>query len=147
MKRKLNPQELAVWRSFLTVSTRLVTQIDLNLQRADQIPLNWYDVLLELYEAPEKRLRMSELAERVLLTRSGLTRLVDRLEKAGLLTREIDPEDRRGFYATITDSGINAMRKAWPIYAGGIIELFAEHLSDEETALLANIFNRMLANL
>src|SRR5688572_4870948 len=97
MDNKPTSQQLKTWRLFITVHAKIVTQIDKSLEDAGLIPLNWYDVLIELYEAPERRLRMSDLAERVLLTRSGLTRLVDRLEKEGYLKREIDPQDRRGF--------------------------------------------------
>ena len=145
MSKKLSPQHLTAWRLFLTTNARLIAEIDRQMQAAEQIPLNWYDVLIELYEAPDQRLRMSDLAQRVLLTRSGLTRLVDRLENKGYLTREIDPEDRRGFYANISKSGIQAMQQAWRVYAEGIATLFASHLSDEEAALLEAIFTRMLA--
>lgn len=146
MTKNLSTHHLQAWRLFLTTNARLIAQIDDALHTAQQIPLNWYDVLIELYEAPGKRLRMSELAERVLLTRSGLTRLVDRLEKEGYLTREIDPADRRGFYATITDSGVEAMRQAWPIYADSISHRFAQHLSDEEARLLIDLLSRMLSD-
>lgn len=146
MTKKLSPQHLQTWRLFLTTNAKLLAKIDDNLREAERIPLHWYDVLIELYEAPEQRLRMSELAERVLLTRSGLTRLVDRLEKVGYLQRELDPQDRRGFYAIITPSGVQAMREAWVIYAEGISNLFARYLNDEEAERLADIFTRMLAD-
>lgn len=146
MTTKMNPTHLRAWRLFLTANTKIINAIDTQLGAADQIPLHWYDVLIELYEAPDQQLRMSDLAERVLLTRSGLTRLVDRLEKAGHLIREIDPDDRRGFYAKITPSGIGAMRQAWPIYAQGIATLFAQHLSEEEATILAAAFERMLGD-
>jgi DNA-binding MarR family transcriptional regulator len=136
--------QLHAWRLFLTASSKLVTQIDNRLRMSDQIPLNWYDVLIELYEAPDKRLRMSDLADRVLLTRSGLTRLVDRLEKEGFLLRELDPDDRRGFYAIITPEGIQAMRQAWPVYAEAITDLFGQYLSEDEAKQLGDVFSRML---
>ncbi len=144
MTKKPTDTQLTAWRLFLTASAKLVDKIDAKLRAADQIPLNWYDVLIELHEAPGKRLRMSELADRVLLTRSGLTRLVDRLEKAGYITRELDPEDRRGFYAVITPDGVGAMRTAWPVYRAGIDEGFAQHLDEAEAEILAKAFQRML---
>lgn len=147
MNQKLKPEHLKAWRLFLTASARLVDRIDNDLRLANQLPLNWYDVLIELHEAPGNRLRMHDLAERVLLTRSGLTRLVDRLEKEGFLTREIDPEDRRGFYAIITESGIEALRNAWTVYAAGIDDFFAKHLSDDDAVLLSTVFSRMLAEV
>jgi DNA-binding MarR family transcriptional regulator len=122
----------------------LIADIDRRLAAAGQIPLHWYDVLIELYEAPDQKLRMADLAQRVLLTRSGLTRLVDQLEAKGYLRRVLDPEDRRGFYAILTDAGVAAMRSAWPIYAAGIQELFGAHLSPEEAAILVRLFARML---
>lgn len=146
MNKKPAPQHLKAWRLFLTANARITSQIDQNLRASDLIPLNWYDVLIELYEAPDQRLRMSDLAERVLLTRSGLTRLVDRLEAQGYLTRKMDPEDRRGFYATITEPGIDALRSAWQVYADGIQNLFAQYLSDDEAQRLVEVLTKMLAN-
>jgi DNA-binding MarR family transcriptional regulator len=143
---KIQKTHLKAWRLFITANAVILENIDRQLREAEQIPLNWYDVLIELYEATDNRLRMSELADRVLLTRSGLTRLVDTLEKAGHIVREIDPDDRRGFYAVLTDSGKQAMQKAWPTYASGINRLFAKHLSDEEARLLVDVFERMLAD-
>lgn len=146
MNENLPPQHLKAWRLLLTMHATLIADIDKRLSDAKQIPLNWYDVLIELYEAPERRLRMSEVAERVLLTRSGLTRLVDRLENAGYLTREPDPDDRRGSYASITDAGIEAMRSAWKVYSQGINQLFAVHIKPNEVELLIDILTRMLQN-
>jgi DNA-binding MarR family transcriptional regulator len=147
MNEKIDSKKLEVWRLFITSHAKLLNQIDAELQAAGQIPLNWYDVLIELYEAPQQRLRMAELAEKVVLSRSGLTRLVDRLEKAGYLQREIDSDDRRGFFAVIKNEGITAMRGAWPIYARGIQSYFAAHLSEEETAALKKVFGSILAKL
>lgn len=109
-----------------------------------RIPLHWYDVLIELYDAPQQRLRMHELAERVVLSRSGLTRLVDQLEAAGLLIRDPCPTDRRGTYTVITSKGKWALRKAWPVYAKGIAECFARHLSEDQARLFVDAYTRML---
>ena len=111
---------------------------------AKRPPLSTYDVLIELYEAPEHRLRMHELAERVVLSRSGLTRLVDRLETEGLLTRDRSRTDRRGAYAVITEQGIEALQRTWPIYAKGIAEYFAQWLTLEEAQLLESAFRHIL---
>lgn len=142
---KPNPKQLEAWRLFITAHARLIDAIDHDLQAAGKIPLHWYDVLIELAEAPEKRLRMHELAEKVVLSRSGLTRLVDKLEKAGYLRREIDPADRRGFYAILTDEGLAAQRNAWGIYAKSIAQHFAQHLSDDDARHLIDLFTKMLA--
>ncbi len=86
---------------------------------------------------------MHELARAVVLSRSGLTRLVDRLEGAGLLRREPDPADRRGSYTEITDEGGATLRRMWPVYAAGIAEHFGRHLTDEETCVIASALGRV----
>src|SRR6266481_5655895 len=144
MTEQLSKQHLAAWRAFLKAHALLVERIDHDLVAARQLPLSWYDVLIELYEAPERRLRMHEVAERVVLSRSGLTRLVDRLEADGLLTRDRSGTDRRGAYAVITEQGIAAMRQAWPVYARGIIKYFAQWLTREEAQLLGSALGRIL---
>jgi DNA-binding MarR family transcriptional regulator len=123
----------------------LIERIERELVEADVIPLGWYDVLLALAEAPERRLRMHELAQAIVLSRSGLTRLVDRLETAGLLHRQPAPGDRRGAFAVLTEEGLAALRQAWPVYAQGIAQHFACHLSDEEAQMLTGVFQRMLS--
>src|SRR5262245_56887236 len=120
MTEHLDELHLAAWRTFITAHARLIDRIDGELIAAARLPLHWYDVLVELVEAPDHRLRMHELARSVVLSRSGLTRLVDRLESAGLLRRQPDPADRRGAYAVLTEEGRAALRKAWPVYAAGI---------------------------
>jgi len=140
----LSEQYLKVWRAFLKAHATVVDRIDHDLAAAERLPLSSYDVLIELYEAPEHRLRMHELAQRVVLSRSGLTRLVDRLEAEGLLTRDRSGTDRRGAYAVITEQGIAAMRQAWPVYARGIIKYFAQWLTPEEAQLLGSALGRIL---
>ena len=102
-------------------------------------------MLLALYEAPEHKLRMHELASTIMVTRGGLTRLVARVEKAGLLRREPDPADGRGHYAALTEEGLEALRTTWPEYARGITEHFGRHLSDEEVEILDRAFCRVSA--
>lgn len=147
MSQPLDPTALNAWRTFITAHARLIETIDRELTAADCVPLHWYDVLVELVEAPEQRLRMSDLARKVVLSRSGLTRMVDKLEKAGLLLREASPEDGRGAYAVLTEAGHNALRKAWPIYAQGIKNYFAAYLRADETEQMAAAFSRMLSAL
>ncbi len=140
----LSGQHLAAWRNFLKVHATVIDRIDHDLLADERLPLSSYDVLIELYEAPERRLRMHELAERVVLSRSGLTRLVDRLEAEGLLTRDRCGTDRRGAYAVITGQGIAALRRTWPIYAQGISQCFAQWLTPEEAEVLESAFGRIL---
>jgi DNA-binding MarR family transcriptional regulator len=145
MSDDLTREQLRVWRSFITAHAAVIRQIERDLAAARAIPLTWYDVLIELYEAPGRRMRLYELADAVVLSRSGLTRLVDRLEQAGLLTRELATIDRRGAFAVLTESGIAAMRQAWPIYARGIQDAFARHLTQAEQATMAAALERIVA--
>jgi DNA-binding MarR family transcriptional regulator len=133
---ELPPERLETWRSFIRAHAAVVARIERDLHQRALIPLTWYDVLIELVYAPANRLRLSELAEAVALSRSGLTRLVDRLEQAGLLRREPHPLDRRGAYAVLTDTGFAAVAAARPHYLRDIAAHFARHLTDDEAAVL-----------
>jgi DNA-binding MarR family transcriptional regulator len=141
----LDGKREAAWRALITAHATVVEKIEHALLEARLPPLGWYDVLLELSAAPDCRLRMHELARAVVLSRSGLTRLVDRLENARLLRREADPSDRRGAYAVLTDKGRDTLRQMWPVYAAGIAEHFGRHVSDEEAHVLTEALSRVLA--
>ena len=143
MSNKIDEFHLAAWRAFLTAHATVIHQIEEDLAQAQRLPLSSYDVLLTLSEAPDHRLRMHEIAERVVLSRSGLSRLVDRLEKEELLYRERSSDDRRGAYAVLSDKGLDALRKAWPVYAQGIQKNFASLLNDEEAAIITQAFTRI----
>lgn len=140
------PEETRVtaWRLFLTAHSLLIEAIERDLTQADLPPLGWYDVLLALERAPKRRLRMSALSRAIVLSRSNLTRLVDRMESAGLLRREAVPSDRRGAYAVLSAEGARMRRRMWPIYAGGIEDHFAHHLDKAEANTLCQIFTRVL---
>jgi DNA-binding MarR family transcriptional regulator len=137
----------SLWRLFLTAQVKLRDRLETKLDLAGLPSLEWYDVLYTLKEAPELRLRLSELAEKVLLTRSNLTRLVDRLENAGLLQRVSCPSDRRGTFAVLTEAGLAMQQQIWPIYAEGIAEYFASQINENEVEVLQQVLRRMLANL
>ena len=109
--KELSPLELAAWRGLLRVHSALVAELDRELEVAHGLPLTHYEVLLYLDVAPDRQLRMTELASSVLLSQSGVTRLVDRLERAGLVVREPCPDDRRGLLASITPAGRDASRR------------------------------------
>jgi DNA-binding MarR family transcriptional regulator len=132
------------WRTFLTAHAAAMDRIERDLAEEGLMPLSWYDVLLALYEAPERKLRMHELARAILVTRGGLTRLVARIEKAGLLRREPDSADGRGLYAVLTEEGLEALRRTWPTYARGISKYFGKHLTDEEVEVLDQALRRVL---
>lgn len=131
------------WYQLLRVYGRVSERVEKQLAARDHVPGSWYDVLMTLETAPGGRLRMSELADRVILSRSGLTRLVDRLEREGLLRREGCPGDRRGSYAVITAAGLQARRAAWPTLSRAMAELFAAHISDEEALILERALKRV----
>ena len=139
----LERDRAAAWRALITANARVLEKIERALAEAELPPLGWYDVLLELSGSADGRLRMHELARAVVLSRSGLTRLVDRLEGAGLLRREPDPADRRGSYAAITEDGREVLRRMWPVYAAGIAEHFGRHLTDEEARVVASTLGRV----
>lgn len=141
---KLDRLRSSVWRLFITANVRLLDQIEAELTQAQLPPLEWYDVLLTLKEAPDRRLRLSELADHVLLSRSNLTRLIDRLEKAGLLHREPCPDDRRGTFAVLSQAGLAMQQEMWVVYAQSIATHFASHLEDEEIKVLQRVLQRLL---
>ena len=135
----------SVWRLFITANVKLLDRMGEKFSQAGLPSMDWYDVLLTLKEAPEYRLRLSDLAQKALLSRSNLTHLVDRLEKAGLLYRKRCPSDRRGTYAVLTEAGLAMQQQMWTVYAEGIAEYFACHLDDEELQLMQRVLKRMLA--
>lgn len=141
---RLSKAHRGAWVGLLFVHSRLLRQIDARLEKADVISLDVYDLLLMLEESPKGRLRMSELAERVLISRSGMTRFVDRLEKDGLLKREPDAKDRRSMYAVVTKKGLKERERAWPVYSKAIQELFASKLSEDEARQLSDTLKRFI---
>jgi DNA-binding MarR family transcriptional regulator len=145
MAEKIDEFHLAAWRAFLNAHAVVIDLIERELNEANLLPLSSYDVLIELAEAPNQRLRMRDLAEAVVLSRSGLTRLVDRLEHEGLLVRERADTDRRGAYAVLTPAGLQAIRRTWPKYAQSIIRYFTSHLSNDETRILTEALERVFA--
>jgi DNA-binding MarR family transcriptional regulator len=136
---------LAAWRSLLEVHATVVELLSRELEDQRELPLGWYDVLLTLDQAPEQRLRMQELAQSVLLSKSGLTRLIDRMEAEGLVRRERCPSDRRGAFAVLTPEGRSTFRRAAPVHLRGIQEHFASHLDDDEAATLYDALARVTA--
>jgi DNA-binding MarR family transcriptional regulator len=141
---ELNSAELAVWRGFLRVHAALAKQFDAELERRHGLPLSSYEVLINLHHAPGHKLRMADLADRALLSRSGMTRLVDRLERQGLLARDTCVSDARGCFAVLTDAGEEVLDKARATHLDGVRERFLSHLSDEDFERLAGIWERML---
>ena len=142
----LSPAELTAWRTFLRAHATVVRRLEAELLLEHALPLAFYDVLVQLSEAPDRRLRMTELAERVLLSRSGVTRLADRLEREGLIERRPCPSDARGTLAVLTDAGLARLRDAWPTHARGVAEHVTGRLSADEVGLLAELLGKLVGD-
>jgi DNA-binding MarR family transcriptional regulator len=124
----IDDETLATWRAFLNAHAVVTRRISRDLADADLPDLGWYDLLWALYRQPERRLRVNELAREVVLSATAMSRFVDRVEAAGHVRREPDQGDRRALQIVITDSGIELLRRMWPVYERGIEEHFAAHL-------------------
>ena len=137
--QKINEEQLRTWRAFLTAHSTMLRRISRDLDEAGLPPLTWYDVLAALRDAPEGRLRQVDLAERVLLSHSGLSRLLDRIEDDGLVERVRCPSDRRAINLVLTDKGREMLQRMWPVYARGIAEDFLPALGDNPGAVGATL--------
>jgi DNA-binding MarR family transcriptional regulator len=135
--------ELAVWRAYLRGHATVTRALEADLLAEQRLSLAAYDVLVQLAEAPGQRLRMTELADAVLLSRSGVTRLVDRLERAGLVARCRVREDGRGVAAALTDRGLERMRRASGTHLDGVARHFTDRLGETDLANLRQISQRL----
>lgn len=133
-----------MWRAFLQTHSTVVKYLERRMEEQHGLPLSWWDVLLQLADGPDGKLRMGELAESVLLTRSGITRLVDRMIGEGLVGREPCPGDRRGYYAVITQKGLDTIERVGPDHSKDAWEVFLGHINEEEAALMGQVFDRVL---
>jgi len=133
------------WERTLRAVSRLLREFDKEMQAEAGVTLVWYDVLLHLHMAPEKRLRMQTLSDSLVLTRSGATRLVDRIEKAGFVRREPATEDRRGYYAILTDEGQKVFDHAQREHGEDIKRKFGAHLDAAEQRDLYAVMSKLLA--
>ena len=140
----LPPAQLRAWRTFLRAHATVVRALEAELLAEHDLPLASYDVLVQLSESPGRRLRMTELADRVLLSRSGLTRLADRLAREGLLTREPCPEDARGTLAVLTEAGLERLRAAWPTHLRGVEQHVLSRLTAEEVEQLGALMDKLV---
>lgn len=147
MRSEPDPLRLAAWRSFLETHARVTSVLQEELEAERDLPLTWYDVLVQLEEAQDRRLRMTDLAAAVLLSKSGLTRLIDRMCTAGLVERAPDPNDRRGTYVILTEAGLHRNKDAAPVHMRGIEEHFACHLGESEAVAMREAFGRILDSI
>jgi DNA-binding MarR family transcriptional regulator len=142
-KASLDALELGAWRGLLRTHSSLVKALDAELEAAHGLPLTSYELLLHLGQAPEKRMRMCDLADLVLLSRSGLTRLIDRLEREGLVVRRTCEQDARGAFAELTATGSTRLAEAGRTHLDGVRRLFLSHFDASELATLAGFWDRV----
>ncbi len=143
-KRRLSREELASWRAFLRAHAVITRALEVELVAEQALSLAAYDVLVQLVEAPQHQLRMTELADAVLLSRSGVTRLVDRLERTGLVSRCPVEHDGRGVAARITDAGFARLKQASRTHLAGVARHFADRLDADDLATLQRISRRLV---
>ncbi|WP_198679393.1 MarR family winged helix-turn-helix transcriptional regulator [Thermomonospora amylolytica] len=137
------PAEPAVWRTLLRAQVTISRRLQADLLAAHDLALGSYEVLMHLGEAPGGRLRMNDLADRVLLSRSGLTRLVDRLQAEGLVARQSCDSDARGLYAVLTPAGRMRLAEATPTYRRAVRRYVLDRLDPEEQRALGEILARL----
>ncbi len=140
-----SPERLRCWRLFFESALAVIDVLDEELQREAGISTRWYDVLIHLEESPEG-IPMNELAERILYSKSGFTRVVDRMEEAGLVRRVRPEHDRRTILVVLTDKGAQTMEHARRYHRDGIERHFAQHLTDNEVKVLTRALEKVSAH-
>ena len=138
--RPLNRAERAAWLGLLSTHLRLLRTLDTELVAAERMPMSSFEVLLTLAEAPGSRLRMKDIAASLLISRSGLTRIVDDLERQGFVERRKCPTDARGFDAVLTDAGTKAYRRARKVHLTNLRREFLDKLTEEQLTALSQIW-------
>ena len=134
---------VAAWSALLRVHAAVVPKLARALQEVG-LPISWYDVLLVLNAAPDRRLRMTELGAQAVLSREQISRVVTELERSGLVERHPNPDDKRSFFATITAAGRARLKAAAPSYLKAIEEHYSRHLTERETATIAKALGKVL---
>jgi DNA-binding MarR family transcriptional regulator len=147
MEETLQPETLAAWRGVLFTQAVVARALEADMLEQHGLPITWFDLLGRLARAPGRRLRMHELEEASLFTRSGLTRLADRLEDAGLVRRERSAEDRRGVHLAITDAGLAKIDEVWPDHERSIQEHFGRYIDRRDAAALRRATQKVLDGL
>jgi DNA-binding MarR family transcriptional regulator len=141
---QLDERELRAWRGMLRAHAALTKALDADLESAHGLPLSSYEVLMYLNDAEGRKMRMRDLASSVILSRSGLTRLADRLEREGLIRRESCSDDARGAYAVLTPAGAAKLALARSTHLAGVRSLFLQHFSGSELDALGDAWERVV---
>ena len=140
--RWLNPAEMKAWRQYIVASRRLLEALDADLQAHD-LSMSDYEILAQLSDAPERRMRMAELADIAMLSRSRLSHRIKVMEKAGWVIRQACPVDKRGSFAVMTPKGWKAIVSAAPDHVQSVRERFIDHLTKSDQSALADIFEKV----
>ena len=140
----MSDTDVAAWAALLRVHAALVPRMDRALQAACGLPLTWYDVLLELNAAPDRRLTMGQLGSVAAVSRTRVSRVVEELLRAGLVAREPNPDDGRSAFAALTSEGRAVLRRAAPTYLAAVQRDFAAHLTAREGEIMARALRRVL---
>jgi DNA-binding MarR family transcriptional regulator len=140
----LDTPEVRTWLIFLRAHAAILRRMEKGIQDAHGIPLNWVDVLIQLSLEENHRMTHARLSERVLVSVSGLTRIIDRMVKAGLLVRRASRKDRRASYVVMTEEGMRKLEEARPAVFGDVEEHFIRHLRPEETPVLLGFLKRVM---
>jgi DNA-binding MarR family transcriptional regulator len=141
----IDPARFQAWRHFVEGHGAVVRLLADDLDRACRLPIEWYQVLLLLNEAPDRRLVLQDLTELVTLSQSGVSRLVDRMGNDGLVRRVRSEIDRRSYFVELTESGLTELASAAPIHRDGIAKWFTDDLTDQEARVLARVLERVHA--
>jgi DNA-binding MarR family transcriptional regulator len=140
------PEEFAAWRGLLQLRESVTRPLDERLRADHGLSLDDYGILITLVGRPDRRQRMSQLGEQRLLTPSGITRAVARLEERGLLRRDQDPADGRAFFATLTPKGLRELRRAQRTHHAIVRELYLSRLDSSELAQLGALFEKAVSS-
>lgn len=145
MRKSLTPAAIQAWAQFIRVEQLLLGKVESDLKAADLPPLVWYDVLLELARTEDGRLRHKDLHSRMLLAKHNLSRLIDRMEAKGLVSRQSVDGDARGAFIAVSDRGRQMQRRMWPVYARAIQHYFARHLDESDVERVGAILAKLQA--
>ena len=144
MDELADQQTQDAWLGILSAHAKVVRALEADLATDADLPITWLDVMKRLYDHPDRQIRIHELADASLLTRSGLTRLVDRIEQVGYVSREHSTTDRRGVYVVLTQTGIAKMDELWPAFIASIQRHFGQHLDPADTKALIQATSKIL---
>jgi DNA-binding MarR family transcriptional regulator len=132
------------WKGILFAHAQVVRALEADLAAHSDLPLTWFDIMNRLNEHPDHQLRVHELADASLFTRSGLTRLVDRIEQAGYVCRQHSAHDRRGVYIVLTQAGRDKLQSIWPHFTISVQQHFGQHLTPADTKTIIAATNKIL---